>query len=397
MNITHIARTKIGASIHKTTFYRFGLYVVKLAGFVGNILPVCNIAAFKHYKGARLSYYTCSPWTLSLIKNVIHLGIDFSKEKEIFNKILSVLLFKLKKSNNYDVKYTIFNLFEILYKSLDRYLNPEDLNNYISKISDSDLNMIKHLLREKAIYADEIPPDNIFYEAQYLLDNYKKWDVKLTNNDISICYSYMDDDNSYVPVILYFAERNKKTDEIKLLIERCKLKLGKSFDIKYVKSLIDKICKSDDDMKYRYYNYFDIKYHFNEDSIDYMDSDNIISEKIVFKNRDFESLYTFLDPLKNCDVTLEFDNQFFLKEISKNIKYDGLEIVPKKTSNRYSNSNGYKWRWSTSALFAMYIVKPIENLIYMKAWKFKFNDDIELPIDYEMEWRWNKNINIIIK
>ena len=215
-------------------------------------------------------------------------------------------------------------------------------------------------------------PENIFRYEKKLAKYYKYWMSDL--NEISPNYyiNEVERDPDLVDAILYFSSKSKQTKSIKLITLYCKMTKGENINMDEVKNLIDS-SKLD---KYRYYNYFGIKYHFDPKRSHSMEAENIIPEKIKLDNTSTYSINSCMRVLTNCEVTLQYNSDFLISSINEHYKIQGGKIVKKASFN----SNAHVLRG---------IIDPIIDKLTSKSRKIAFVDGVEFPIKYKTTISYN--------
>jgi len=308
--------------------------------------------------------------TLEDIESAINSSI---LEDEDFSKILSILCWKLSRARSgYEIKLVIKKLFKkLLYKKEVEILSEQDIEPYRDCFTtENQFNSIKDDLSNSFILLTSTPPGNIFNSnvINKVLKYYKYWNYTLSNG-IDYYMQEIEGDKEYADVVLFYALKMKKTIPIKILIEYCKFIKGEKIDLENVKRLINSIKEVEfTRSKESYYNFFGIKYHFDEKKYYNCEVENIIPEKVILKEPQY-SLISKLQKLTNCEVVLNYTKDTFLKEINDDYKILNNDIVRKV--NKVDEVLGQ-------------MINVIKDKLTFKSRKIEFKDDVQFPVTFEV-------------
>ena len=317
-------------------------------------------------------------------------ALDYELTEEDIIKLLTILCFKDHRTKfGVEAQSLIVKLFSKIKSKKGDVLEESEIDKYKPYFkTDYQFENIKERLINKFIISSTIPPDDIFRQSYKsdVLKNYKKWDIKITDDDVDNYINELGEDNDYIEMTKYYLSKSKRlTNMTKLLSEYCKFLSGEGINEEFVKKLIDSIVKKDNSDKYYYYDAFKFKYHFNEKDYSKMNPDSIIPEKVTI-TADW-SLSSKLEKLKNCDVTVNINKEFLLDKFNRSFKVTGNTIS--KRASHHDRTYDPVFNELSDNLTSMGAIRK----------KIIFKPDTEFPIKIRCRfkgWRHNKEVDVII-
>lgn len=323
--------------------------------------------------------------SLKEISNIL----NFELSEEDINKLLEILCYKDHRTKGgVEAMVLIVKLFKKI-KNKTGILEDSELNKYKPCFkTDNQFEVVRNKLIHNFILLSDTAPNNLFNSNNKsdVLKNYKRWNVVINDDNFVDFMSELGRDIDYLEMTKYYISKIRRmTNKVKLLSEYCKFLSGEEINEDFVKGLIDTVAKKDGNIYY-YYNYFEFKYHFNEDDYHNMDPDNIIPEKITLVG-DW-SLGSKLKVLKNCDVTVNMSRDHVLGKFNSGYKVIG-GTISKRASSLIDET--YK------GIFDILKDKLTSEGKIRK--KIIFKPDTEFPIKFKLTfkgWKFIKEISVII-
>lgn len=335
----------------------------------------------------------------SKLKEIEEAILSSKIEEEEITKLLSILSWKLSRSKiGSEIENLIKKVFEkLLSQKGTEILLEEDVNKFKDCFTSKEqFDRIKSRLSANFILLSKTPPTHIF-NSRYLdkvLKYYKNWNYKLENYGVEYYMNEVKTRREYADVILYYASKlTKKTNEILILIEYCKMIKGDEVDKQKIKKLIDNIKMRY--TKYFYYNAFEIKYHFSEENYGAMEAKNIIVEDVIIKKPQYD-ICSKLRELINCNVIINYDKSAFISKVNSTHK-----IMNDKITKKVNSSHA---RHPTDEIIGQ-IINLIKDKLTFKSRKIVFKADIKFPITFKAvlssNYKYNKlqpkEVTIVMK
>ena len=301
--------------------------------------------------------------TLEEIEDLILRGALKDEGNDItILKILMVKYKNVRRTSGYEVKKLIKSFFKHLTKK-DDVIFEKDFDKYKTILGDF-YDDIKDILINDFILICRKSPSNVFRYEDELLKYYKNWTCNLTDKSPNYFISEVENNKYLADAVLYFASKNRQTKEVLLISHYCKMAKGEKVDLDEVKKLIDSIPKID---KYQYYNYFNIKYHFNINHYYNMDAKDIIPEKVILSDISTSSLNGSIQKLVNCEVVISYTKDYLLDLFNSNFKNVGGKPTIKSDGDKILQG----------------IITPILDSLTFVSRKIVFREETQFPISYK--------------
>lgn len=320
--------------------------------------------------------------------------VDFLK------KVISILVYKFSRSKNgYESERMLRNIFYHIYKRKGDLLTMEEFDVYKEELGDLYDNIEADAAKNGYIQSNKAP-SYIFGNADILLKNYKNWEYKLDVDHPSHYIDYVSRNHKFAEPIAYYASQNIN-DSNNLVIAYCNMVMGNNIDINGVKSMIDSNKEIDEDDKYKYYNYFGIKYRFDINHYNNMEPKYIIPEKIILRNT-FN--YHLLDKLINCDVTIRYTRKYMEESINNGFKLinygknNDVKITRKADNLPEEARRGRRLYYSNNASeLGNKIMESFMSIMGSDKRRIVVRPDVDLPLSHDVDIKIDGRYPINIK